>query len=115
MGARKGVAFLMGKVLRRAQDEFVPVDQGDLRDSGTLTVSAKGLSATISFSGPAAVPIHEHLSSASPRSWKRAEEIGHGVHFQPPGRGPKYLEKPLLEMADEAKEQLREFIWLEKL
>lgn len=94
---RLTVRRTMQRVLDRAKDEFVPVDEQELKDSGKLLVSEKGFSATIVFSARHAIPVHEHLSQHSPYSWRVAESSGAGVRFHPAGRGPKYVEKPLME------------------
>jgi hypothetical protein len=81
----------------RVQQEFIPVDKGDLRDSGkvsTIKREGKVVSADISFSGPQALAIHEYPSVHSPPTWKSTT-----VTFNPPGRGPRYLERPLVDSA----------------
>jgi hypothetical protein len=79
-----------------------PKDVGNLRGTITATVNRAGNKATLSlFAGgpaaPYAVAVHEHLSESSPRSWKKAEASGHGVHWRTPGTGPKYMENPIRE------------------
>lgn len=86
------------RIMTRSKESFVPVDFGTLKNSGiVLPPERKGKSiiVTLAYGGAAeayALAIHEHLSSHSPPSWR-----GVTVHFHPSGRGPKYLEKPLME------------------
>lgn len=88
-------------IATRAKSEFVPVDDGHLKNSIRVEpASERDLSAYIVAGGPDvpyALAIHEHLSSASPPSWRTAEGEGRPVRFHPSGRGPKYIEKPLYE------------------
>ena len=91
------------RVMTRSKDEFVPVDLGPLRKSGMVhhpVWVGRALSITLSYgddAAPYALAIHEHPSDYSPPSWIAAEQAGNTVQFQPAGRGPKYLERPLLE------------------
>lgn len=84
------------QVMTRSKRDFVPIDLGALRASGNVgPVEKKGkdLEVTLSFGGqsaPYALAVHEHPSVHSPPSWR-----GTVVRFSPPGRGPKYLERPL--------------------
>lgn len=96
-------------VVERARDEFVPIDTGNLRD--TIHVVKGSLSQGRDTGGrytegsvvevivtagddstPQAIAIHEHPSPHDPPSWQ-----GVNVQFNPAGRGPKFLERPLLE------------------
>ena len=98
----------MEAVMARSKRQFVPVDLGPLKDSGYVSFPERRgdtLSCTASYGGAAAayaLAVHEHPSSYSPFSWRRAEALGHGVHFSPAGTGPKYLEKPLMQWAQTA-------------
>lgn len=80
-----------------SQQNYVPVDLGTLRSSAQVSdVERKGkdVEVSISYGGAAsdyALAIHEHTSEHSPPSWQ-----GTDVQFSPQGRGPKYLEKPLM-------------------
>jgi hypothetical protein len=93
-------------VMTRSKREFVPVAKkqgGVLLASGHVQspeINGRNISVTLSFGGAAdayAIAVHEHLSEHSPPSWQKAEESGDGVHFHPEGRGPKFLETPLME------------------
>ena len=88
-----------------ASQERIPVDKGDLKATGKIdsTYAGTRVTATISYTGPQAVAIHEHLSEHSPHSWQVAEgalpykdpnKKPGGVHWTAPGTGPKYLEGP---------------------
>ena len=102
-------------VMTRSKQEFVPVAEvrgGTLRASGHVwppEIHGRKITCTMSYGGPAdayAVAIHEHLSQYSPPSWQKAMTEGDGVQFHPEGRGPKYLEIPLMEEAGTAAEDL---------
>lgn len=68
---------LADAVLQAAQ-QAVPVDEGDLRRSGKVTV--KGRTARVSFSGPYAVRQHEDLTAKHDRgSAKYLETPGNEV------------------------------------
>ena len=93
-------------IMTRSKEEFVPVAEehgGTLRASGQVSEPEKhaGMFRVVLAYGGAAWPyaeaVHEHLSEHSPPSWIAAEKSGDGVHFHPEGRGPKYLERPLME------------------
>lgn len=83
-------------VMTRSKNEFVPIDLGTLRSSGHVekpVVRGSQITIDLVYGGAAAayaLAVHEHLSGASPRSWRNTT-----VTFSPPGRGPKYLEIPL--------------------
>jgi hypothetical protein len=87
-------------IVQTAKSNHVPVDWGTLRDSIRSTDPVREgdeLSISIFAGGPDipyAVAVHEHPSESSPPSWR-----GTTVTFHPPGRGPKYLERPLLDAA----------------
>jgi hypothetical protein len=83
-------------VMTDSKKNYVPVDTGTLRSSGQVTVEDRNgiITANLSYGGaasPYALAVHEHPSTSSPRSWKRADK----VNFHPANRGPKYLERPL--------------------
>lgn len=94
------------KIMTRAKDEFCPFHLGVLRGTGLTDlpeINGNVISVTMGFGGPAApyaLAVHEHLSEASPPSWRKAEAEGRAVEFHPTGHGPEYLKKPLLEEAD---------------
>jgi len=94
-----------------SQKNYVPVDLGTLRGSATVTSKIEGgvISISIAYGGaaaPYALAIHEHLSSHSPPSWKKAQS----VTFHPSGRGPKYLERPLFAAKPKMAEKIAERI-----
>lgn len=47
--------------LEEASNDLVPVEEGDLRLSSRVSVDREGLSASVSYHDPAAVPQHERL------------------------------------------------------
>jgi len=71
---------------------------GTLRNSGFVSKPARrgtAFSVVLGFGGAAAAyatAVHEHPSGSSPPSWE-----GKTITFNPPGTGPKYLERPLME------------------
>lgn len=87
-------------IMTDSKANYVPVDQSTLQGSGYVeqpVVDGWTISVRMAYGGPAsayAEAIHEHLSPMSPPSWKRAEALGHGVHFRQ--GGVKYLETPYL-------------------
>jgi len=83
--------------MTRSKDEFVPVDDSPLKNSGHVRMASgkKTATAELLFGGTSAdyaVVVHEHPSSMDPPSW-----IGKNVQFSPAGRGPKYLYRPMME------------------
>lgn len=117
--------YLRGEaVMTRSKREFVPVAEdrgGTLRASGHVhppEIEGKHLRVCLSYGGPAdayAIAVHEHLSQYSPPSWQIAEDRGTGVTFHPEGRGPKYLETPLMEAVATLAEDLATDIDLRKV
>lgn len=107
-------------VMTKSKQNFVPVDLGALMNSGTVSPPkiGKEIVVELSFGGPAApyaLAVHEHLSGASPHSWQEAERQGRPVRFSPAGRGPKYLERPLMEVVRTLAADLAKDINIEKL
>ena len=111
-------------VMARSVTEFVPVAEeggGTLRRSGHVApavIKGRKISVTMGFGGEAdayAVAVHEHLSAYSPPSWQKAMIDGNGVQFHPEGRGPKYLEIPLMEAVATMAEDITLDIDLRKL
>lgn len=98
------------EIITDAQEHYVPVDLGVLKDSGMVgepEYSAGEIAVSMGFGGAAsdyAIAVHEHLSEHSPVSWKAAEASGHGVHFTV--GGPKYLERPFLDKAPHVDDEL---------
>lgn len=106
-------------IMTRSKRDFVPFNDGTLRDSGTvgLPVIADGeISVEMGFGGEAsayALAVHEHPSKSSPPSWEgKAIEDIHSVRtgqaWGLDGRGPKYLERPLNDAADGLTERIAE-------
>jgi hypothetical protein len=92
----RAVASQADDIITDAKANYVPVDTSDLMRSGKVgRVSRNGKQIGVSLgfgdeqTAPRAVAIHEHLSVHSPPSWQNTD-----VKFNPPGRGPKYLEIP---------------------
>lgn len=100
------------RIMGDSKANYVPVDLGTLRASGSVAapvLTARGASVTLGYGGAAsayALAVHEHLSGYSPPSWVAAEASGNPVTFSPSGHGPKYLERPLLAAARGAAERL---------
>jgi hypothetical protein len=99
LSRRAGDAVEMeARAVMRTAKRVVPLDGGDLRDSGTVDpLQRKGTDffVRLSFgdSGPSssyALTLHEWPSPHDPPNW-----IGRQVSFSKPGTGPKYLETPL--------------------
>lgn len=114
-------------IMTRSKRDFVPVDLGPLRASGHVDNPVrvgKDISVKLSYGGAAseyALAVHEHPGPHDPPSWRdkgtasssqREERFGEGdrtvlhpgyvsydniVTFHPQGRGPKYLERPMME------------------
>lgn len=93
---RAALAEEANAVLTAAQAS-VPVDKGELRDSGTVSaveVEGSVVSVTVGFgSGPSAAyaaAVHETPSAYDPPSWRKTPP-----HFRI--GGPKFLERPIKE------------------
>lgn len=101
-------------VMTRSKDEFVPVDLGTLRGTGHVTRAERAgriVRVALVYGGPAAAyaaAVHEHPSARSPSSWR-----GRIVRFSPAGRGPKYLERPLMEALSTMPQELAAELSLE--
>lgn len=97
-GVRNGLVDEGEDIMERSQREFVPVDSGNLRDSGQVTLSEDGtidgLQVILSYgdekTADYALTVHETPSGFDPPTWE-----GKPVQFTT--GGPKYLEKPLFE------------------
>lgn len=100
--------FEADAIMQDSQDNYVPLADGDLKDSGKVgrvDVTPDRISVDLSYGGPGspaaayAVAVHEHPSAASPRTWRNVRDRATGrfrrVQFKPAGHGPKYLELPL--------------------
>lgn len=83
-------------VMTTSKRDYVPVDLATLMNSGTVHPPQRlgnSVSISLSYGGAAsayALAVHEHPSQFSPPSWRGT------VTFHPAGRGPKYLERPLM-------------------
>lgn len=94
-------------IMTDSKANYVPVDKGTLRQSGTIGDPVrKGDEITISmgYGGAAAAyatALHEHPSESSPPTWE-----GKALTFTKPGTGPKYLEQPLMKAVDGMAERL---------
>ena len=108
-------------IMTRAKDEFVPVDNSPLKNSGVVfppKIVRNDISCEMAFGGPAAPyaeAVHEHLSEHSPPSWVTAEKEGRPVQFSPAGHGPKYLERPMMEAVDTFAREVADDVNLEEL
>lgn len=86
------------RVMTTSKRDHVPVDDGTLRASGFVNPperSGKDISISMGYGGAAeayAVSVHETPSKHDPPSWR-----GVDVQFHPAGRGPKYLERPMMD------------------
>jgi hypothetical protein len=87
------------QIIRNAKDKYVPVDLGNLKNSGRVEAPAskgKEISVAMHFGlgipRPYAEAIHEYPTAHQPPSW-----VGKDVHFKPAGTGAKYLERPMKE------------------
>jgi len=104
--AREEIKVIAEEIVERAKNEFVPVDEGSLRDSikvlsadlsqgrdsGGRFTSAADVSISIGSDLPYSIAVHENPSSHDPISWQ-----GKTINFSPSGRGPKFIEIPLRE------------------
>lgn len=94
--AAEVAVFDEGAAILVAAQEAVPVDSGELRDSGAMSnviddgsVIYVEIGFGAGISAPYAAAIHETPSAYDPPSWKATPP-----HFTQ--GGPKYLERPLL-------------------
>lgn len=98
-GVREGMVAEGEDIMYRSQHEFVPIDEGDLFNSGQITVVEEGrdidkLEVVLSYgdekTNAYAIVVHETPSGYDPPTWKGKE-----VQFET--GGPQYLSKPLFE------------------
>ena len=104
------------EVIRTRSMRLVPVNLSALKNSALVTPDVDGLDIrmVISYGGLAsayALSVHEHPSKFDPPSWegKGVEDIQSvrgGVPWSLDGRGPKYLERPLMAASDGMAERL---------
>ncbi|MFD9879992.1 hypothetical protein ACFWZT_00820 [Streptomyces alboflavus] len=76
-GAVRGLLLGAEHILAEAH-KVVPIDEGTLERSGTVSVDEQDLTAAVTFDTPYAVRMHEELT-----------------YRHAPGRTAKYLERPL--------------------
>jgi len=95
-----------GQAILEAAKASVPVDKGELRDSGAVSsVTAEGgaFSIAVGFgsgpSAPYAAAVHETPSAYDPPSWRRTPP-----HFRV--GGPKFLERPIKEASEGMAERI---------
>jgi len=113
MPNKVGAALYMeaNLIMTRAKREFVPVNLGILLGTGDVDRYVEepgGIYVLLHFGGPSApyaLAVHEHPSAFSPPSWEGKPIEGiHSVRTGEPwsldGRGPKFLERPLMEAAE---------------
>ena len=81
-GAARALHAAADHVLDASNDNLVPLDDGELRDSGRASVDDNGLVAAVSYDTDYAVRQHEQL------------DLQHD-----PGRSAKYLERALIDEA----------------
>lgn len=92
----QAVRYETEKIGTDADRNYIPVDLGILRASKYIdgpTINGDTIECTIGYGGAAsayAVAVHENPGEHDPPSWEGVE-----VDFNPAGRGPKYLERPL--------------------
>lgn len=114
--AEKELYLAAELIMRNSKRNYVPVDLSALKNSGHVVKPVrKGtqIIVELAYGGPAApyaLAVHEHLSQHSPRSWKNTT-----VRFHPAGRGPKYLEKPLMEAVSQLPHDLAVTVNIEKI
>lgn len=102
-------------VMRRSKREFVPVDLSALKTSGFVDLPDRRfqkIRVRLGYGGttaPYAVVVHEHPSPMSPPTWRGAK-----VTFHPRGRGPKYLERPLLEAVKTMAQEIAQEVNIER-
>lgn len=92
--------YKRGQIIMTASKRLCPVgpDGGTLRASGMVHPPERvrnTISVTLSYGGAAeayAIAVHEHLSEHSPPSWRNHPN---DIHWNAPGTGPKFLERPI--------------------
>lgn len=97
-------------VMGRSKNEFVPVRNSILKNSGHVVMARTGLTVDLVFGGPAkayALAVHEHPSRHDPPSWKG------GVTFRI--GGPGYLKKPMDQEAPKMSRRLAKKLNIEKM
>lgn len=84
--------LLAGRHLLKESQKLVPVEHGDLKDSGFVSLSNKGFytQVEVGYTSPYAIWVHENVGmklKGQPRP------SGIGNYWDPNGR-PKFLEEP---------------------
>ena len=93
-------------IMTDSEENYVPVEFGVLRDSGTVMEpehTGTEISVSMGYGGASAayaLAVHETPSDHDPRSWRIAGE----VHFRT--GGSKYLERPFLDAANDWEDRL---------
>ena len=102
-------------ILKDSQDNYVPVDEEDLKKSGKrhpAQISGKDIIVDITYgdakTDPYALTVHETPSKYDPRTW-----VGKTINFQV--GGPKYLEIPLFVALQSMDERLADKLNLDKI
>ncbi len=114
--ARKAVFTRAEIVLTRSRKDFVPIRDGVLRSDSKVELdkNPKKIAAIIAYGlGPArayALAVHENPSKHDPPTWR-----GTAVMFRPPGRGPQFLLKPLMEARRTLAKDLAKDLKMEKV
>lgn len=86
-----------GIILAEAKDR-VPVEYGDLRDSGYVLLETEELAVDIGFTAPYALFVHENLEQ---KLKGKPRPSGIGVYWGPHGQ-PKFLESAIIDKTEEA-------------
>jgi hypothetical protein len=94
-----GALYELGEEVIAESDKLVPKDLSALKDSKFVAQPVRAgddVSVTLGYGGEAkdyAEAVHEHPSEHDPKSWK-----GITIVWHTPGTGPKYLERPMIEL-----------------
>lgn len=88
-----------GNHLLEVSKDRVPVEYGELKDSGVVEVEDKGLDSTVSvgYTAPYALYVHEKIQM---KLQGQPRKSGIGVYWGPHGSA-KFLETPAREMGQE--------------
>ena len=86
-------------IMNDSKENYVPVDQGALRDTGTVREVSHGIGMNVeirlSYGGGGttgrAIAIHERPDN-DPPTWEGKSDL----NWTKPGTGPKYLELPVM-------------------
>lgn len=109
--AARGAAWEFGEeVMEDSQENYVPIDTGDLKDTGHTQWEDSGnvFRVTLGYGGPSAgyaLAVHENLNM-SPVGTVIHNRLGGGVHERI--GGPKYLERPFRKAAPQFLKRIKE-------